>query len=93
MELRLGFRRREWVRLANGAVPSVHASLPATSAGSEASTSRESALRKRELCTVSLIIPILYRYVAALHVHFSNVLGIVLALLLLTVTMIVKLAP
>ncbi|KAK0146749.1 hypothetical protein N1851_013956 [Merluccius polli] len=54
MELRLGFRRREWVRLANGAVPSVHASLPATSGGSESnvSTSRESPRRKRELCTI-----------------------------------------
>ncbi|XP_056449488.1 zinc finger protein 34-like isoform X2 [Gadus chalcogrammus] len=52
MESRLGFRRREWVRLANGAVPSVHAGLPATSGGSESSTSRESARRKRELCTI-----------------------------------------
>ena len=77
MELHLGFRRREWVRLANGAVPSVHASLPATSGGSESSTSRESAYRKRELCTVSPIIPILlkmlHRNVAAMHVHFPNV--------------------
>ena len=46
MELHLGFRRREWVRLANGAVPSVHASLPPTSGGSESSTSRESAHSK-----------------------------------------------
>ncbi|XP_030217605.1 zinc finger protein 84 isoform X12 [Gadus morhua] len=52
MESRLGFRRREWVRLANGAVPSVHAGLPATSGGTESSTSRESARRKRELCTI-----------------------------------------
>lgn len=52
MEFRMGFRRKEWVRLANGAVPSVHASPPAKSGGS-----RESAPRKRELCTVSLIIP------------------------------------
>ena len=78
MELRLGFRWRGWVRLANGAVPSVHASLPATSGGSESSTSRESARRKRELCIVSLIIPMLWhflhRIVAALHVHFPNVL-------------------
>ncbi|XP_056449492.1 zinc finger protein 271-like isoform X5 [Gadus chalcogrammus] len=52
MELRPGFRRRESVRLANGAVPSVHAGLPATSGGTESSTSRESARRKRELCTI-----------------------------------------
>ncbi|XP_059389512.1 uncharacterized protein LOC132122995 [Carassius carassius] len=56
MEFRMGFRRKEWVRLANGAVPSVHASPPAKSGGSEesnvnVSTSRESARRKRELCT------------------------------------------
>ena len=62
MEFRMGFRRKEWVRLANGAVPSVHASPPAKSGGSEeanvnVSTRRESARRKRELCTVSLIIP------------------------------------
>ncbi|XP_059361052.1 uncharacterized protein LOC132098844 [Carassius carassius] len=57
MEFRMGFRRKEWVRLANGAVPSVHASPPAKSGGSEesnvnVSTSRESARRKRELCTI-----------------------------------------
>ncbi|XP_052446870.1 uncharacterized protein LOC127988261 [Carassius gibelio] len=56
MEFRMGFLRKEWVRLANGAVPSVHAGPPAKSGGSEesnvnVSTRRESARRKRELCT------------------------------------------
>lgn len=56
MEFRMGFRRKEWVRLANGAVPSVHAGPPAKFGGSEESnvnvnTRRESARRKRELCT------------------------------------------
>lgn len=62
MEFSMGFRRKEWVRLANGAVPSVHASSvvpkrpPARSGGSEGSSAmRDSARRKRELSTVSLI--------------------------------------
>ncbi|KAG5285660.1 hypothetical protein AALO_G00005950, partial [Alosa alosa] len=54
MECRMGFRGRETVRLADGAVPSVHAN-PKSGWSEESevnvSTSRESVHRKRELCT------------------------------------------
>ena len=73
MELRLGLSQMELCHLCT----QVSLPVPATSGGSESSTSRESAYRKRELCTVSPIIPILlkmlHRNVAAMHVHFPNV--------------------
>lgn len=72
MEFRMGFRRKEWVRLANGAVPSVHASPPAKSGGSEESNVNVNvnwALHSKSYNTLNKL---LHRNVA-LHVISANV--------------------
>ena len=71
LESRMGFRSQSRVRLIAGAVPSVHAApspLPSAAAASGASTGsrtnptpvRDSARRKRELYTVSLVCHVLF---------------------------------